>query len=119
MIKKTFGKQPLTFSEKVIAIALLIPAGRVMTYGGIARAAGGGALSAQSITTILGKAYDSGERRIPFHRIVYAGGKVWLDNEHRTTRMKLYKKEGIMLDAHDRIIDFDARIFDPRAQHVL
>jgi alkylated DNA nucleotide flippase Atl1 len=37
----------------------------------------------------------AGERSIPWHRIVYAGGRVWVDEQHFTERMKLYKKEGI------------------------
>ena len=95
-----------TFSEGVIKIALSIPFGRVTTYGRIARAAGGGTMSSQSITGILGKAYDRGERRIPFHRIVYADGRIWIDGRHRQERMKLYKKEGIEIDKKDRIKNF-------------
>jgi alkylated DNA nucleotide flippase Atl1 len=44
-----------SFSERVVAIALSIPPGRVATYGAIARAAGGGGMASQSITGILAK----------------------------------------------------------------
>ncbi len=54
------------FTERVIKIALEIPKGRVTTYGRIARAAGAGPMAAQSITNILGKAYMSGVKDIPF-----------------------------------------------------
>ncbi len=64
-----------TFSERVSKIALEIPKGRVTTYGAIARAAGAGPMAAQSITSILGKAYENGAKNIPFHRIVYADGQ--------------------------------------------
>jgi methylated-DNA-protein-cysteine methyltransferase-like protein len=84
-----------TFSQKVLELALSIPPGRVVTYGMLALRAGGGAMASQSITTILGKAYMAGERSIPWHRIVYAGGRVWVDEQHFAERMKLYKKEGI------------------------
>jgi methylated-DNA-protein-cysteine methyltransferase-like protein len=97
----------LTFSERVIKIALSIPPGKVTTYGRIARAAGSGGMAAQSITAILGKAYMNGEKNIPWHRIVYAGGKVWMDARHRSERMKLYKKEGIILNEKDRIVNFE------------
>jgi methylated-DNA-protein-cysteine methyltransferase-like protein len=100
------------FTERVIKAALAIPKGRVTTYGRIARAAGGGAMSAQSITSILGKAYDAGEMRIPFHRIVYADGRIWIDDRHRAARMKLYKQEGIMIDKNDRIKNFADIVFD-------
>lgn len=95
-----------TFSEKVVEAALSIPKGRVTTYGRIARAAGGGALSSQSVTKILGKAYDNGEKGIPFHRIVYADGRVWISAKRRKERMELYRKEGIEVDGKGRIKGF-------------
>ena len=95
-----------TFSERVLKIAFSIPKGRVTTYGRIACAAGGGSMASQSITSILGKAYANGETSIPFHRIVYADGHIWVDAKHRKTRMKLYKQEGILLDRKDRITNF-------------
>lgn len=97
----------LTFSDRVLKIALMIPSGKLTTYGRIARAAGGGAMSSQSITGILGKAEMSGVKGIPFHRIVYANGRVWMNSEYRARRLALYKKEGIRLDGKDRIIDFE------------
>lgn len=93
-----------TFSEKVVEIARMIPVGRVMTYGQIAEMAGGGA--AQSITTILGRAYHKGVTDIPFHRIVYADGRVWLDEIYGPERLKQYKQEGISLDKDNKIINF-------------
>lgn len=94
------------FTDRVIKAALSIPKGRVTTYGRIARAAGAGPMASQSITSILGKAYDAGETRIPFHRIVYADGHIWVDARHRKKRLELYKKEGIVLDKHDKIMNF-------------
>lgn len=114
MIKKRFGTQEMTFSERVVAIARMIPKGRVMTYGDIARAAQGGAPSAQSVTSILGKAYDHGITDIPFHRIVYADGRVWLDAKHHKERMKRYAEEGIPIDERGRIVGFEAVRWDPR-----
>ena len=95
-----------TFTERVIKIALEIPPGRVTTYGRIARAAGAGPMASQSITNILGKAYMSGIKNIPFHRIVYADGKVWINDEYKSKRLALYKKEGIRLDKNNRIVNF-------------
>lgn len=101
-----------TFSERVIKIALSIPVGRVTTYGRIAKAAGGGNMASQSITSILGKAYGDGERSIPFHRIVYADGRIWVNKTHRKKRMQLYKKEGIVVNKHDRIENFGDVLFE-------
>lgn len=103
MKKRTQGE---TFSDRVVKIARAIPKGRVTTYGHIARAAGGGGMAAQSITSILGKAYKEGQKDIPFHRIVYANGRIWIDSDERARRMKLYKKEGIIVNKDDRIENF-------------
>ena len=95
-----------TFSERVVELALTIPKGRVTTYGRIAVAAGGGAMASQSITNILGKAWPRGEKKIPWHRIVYADGHVWLDSQHKKQRLALYKKEKILLDKKGYIQNF-------------
>ena len=101
-----------TFSEKVVEIALSIPKGRVTTYGRIARAAGGGGQSARSVTAILGSATQAGEKRIPYHRIVYADGRAWLGGSYGAKRRKLYKEEGIKLDARGRIENFYDVLFE-------
>jgi methylated-DNA-protein-cysteine methyltransferase-like protein len=95
-----------TFSQRVVECALSVPPGRVTTYGLIARAAGGGAMSAQSITGILGKAYKAGQTTIPFHRIVYSNGTIWTSPEYATKRKKLYKEEGIIIDEKNHITNF-------------
>ncbi len=104
-----------TFSPKVVELALSSPSGRVVTYGLLAHRAGGGAMASQRITNILGKAYMAGEKNIPWHRIVYAGGKIWVDDVHRAERMKLYKKEKIeMIEKNGKffIKDFENKLWD-------
>ncbi|MDB5204327.1 MAG: hypothetical protein JWP09_355 [Candidatus Taylorbacteria bacterium] len=78
----------------------------------IARAAGGGGQASRSVTSILGKAYLKDEKNIPFHRIVYAGGKVWLDEKHGQSRKKLYKKEGIILNDKGKITNFEDVLYE-------
>ena len=78
-----------SFSQKVWELATCIPEGRVTTYGILAAAAGGGAMAARSITNILSKAPN--QSAIPYHRIVYAGGKVWMTDECEDKRRKLFK----------------------------
>lgn len=101
--KQQFG---LTFSDRVVRCAREVPKGRVTTYGRIARAAGGGAMASRSVTQILAKAWNAGVHDIPWHRIVYANGTAWIDAAHEAERNQLYKKEGIQLDAHNRIVNF-------------
>jgi len=103
-----------TFSERVLRAALSIPEGRVTTYGRIARASGGGAFASQSITSILSKAEASlgYTQSIPFHRIVYADGRVWVNSKHYNERMELYKKEGIEIDSDNKVKNFQDILFE-------
>ncbi|MEI6835154.1 MAG: MGMT family protein [bacterium] len=96
-----------TFSGRVLEIALSIPPGKVATYGMIARASGGGGQAARSITAILAKAYNNGDTAIPFHRIVYADGRVFTGTEYDAKRRKLYKQEGIVIGKDGKIQDFE------------
>jgi len=97
------------FSQKVILLAKQIPEGRITTYGLLAVAAGGHPILAQMITYILSKAPD--QSSIPFHRIVYSNGKVWLSDNLKKERLILYKKEGIALDKNNRIINFEEKLY--------
>ena len=99
-----------TFSAQIVDLALQIPAGRVTTYGHLARAAGGGGQAARSVTGILSK-YPN-HAAIPFHRIVYAGGRVWWNDEYKAKRQKLFKKEGIEVNDKGYIKDFEELLFD-------
>lgn len=96
-----------SFGERVVELALSVPKGRVTTYGDLARAAGGTPMTAQSVSGILGRAEEKGVKGIPWHRIVYADGRVWLPEEHREVRLNLYKKEKIKIDEKNRVIDFE------------
>ncbi len=100
-----------TFGERVVSLALKVPPGKVTTYGLLARGAGGGGQSARSVSAILGKAYANGVDGIPFHRIVYSNGKIWIDDEYITERMKLYTNEGIQIDRRGKIIDFKKKLY--------
>lgn len=102
-----------TFSEKVIELAVRIPAGKVTTYGRLAGRAGGGAMASQSVSGVLAKA-ERGGAIIPWHRIVFADGTIWIDDAHRAARMKLYKQEKIELNAKGKIIDFEDKLWNFR-----
>lgn len=101
-----------TFSERVLKLALSIPKGRVSTYGRIAKAAGGGGMASRSVTGILVKAWNEGNHKIPWHRIVYTDGKVWTDESHKAERLRLYKKEKIEVDEKGKIKDFNKVLFE-------
>lgn len=100
-----------TFSQRVYDLALTIPPGHVTTYGILAKAAGGGAMAARSITSILGKAPN--QSTIPYHRIVYADGTVWLPTEAKAKRERidLYAAEDIEVTEAGRIVNFDEVVY--------
>jgi alkylated DNA nucleotide flippase Atl1 len=76
----------------------------------IAKAAGGGTMASRSISSILSKSPNP--KVIPWHRIVYAGGKVWMDPQYEKKRKALYKREGIKLTDKGVIVDFDELFYD-------
>ena len=93
------------FSLIVYELALSIPEGKVVTYGDIARAAGGGAMASRSISGILSKVPN--QKAIPWHRIVYAQGKVWFNPATEKNRRSLYKREGIIVNEKGKILNFE------------
>lgn len=109
------------FSQKVIELALSIPPGRVTTYGLLAAAAGGHPMLSRMITHILGKS-DKVDQ-IPFHRIVYSSGKIWLGRQSLSDggdyvkfnkhRLGQYKKEGVKVDKNNKIVDFEKIVYTP------
>ena len=101
--------KPGEFTKRVWELAEKIPRGRVTTYGILVGMAGGHPMIARMVTTILSKAPN--HNLIPFHRIVYSSGKVWLDPKYKTERLKLYKEEGIKLDKNNKIVDFKNKLF--------
>lgn len=103
------SQKPGEFSKKVIELAITIPPGRVATYGIICAAAGGHPMLSRMITHILGKSDQVDQ--IPFHRIVYSSGKIWLDPKYDKWRAKLYKKEGIKVDKNNKIVDFEKILY--------
>jgi len=98
------------FSQRVWELALSIPEGRVTTYGAIAKAAGGGGMAARSVSPILGKFPNPNV--IPWHRIVYAGGRVWSSPQYEKKRNALYKREGIKVNERGYIKDFEELFYD-------
>jgi methylated-DNA-protein-cysteine methyltransferase-like protein len=94
-----------SFSQRVYDLVLTIPPGFVTTYGGLAKAAGAGPMAARSITSILSKAPN--QASIPYHRIVFAGGKVWLPSGREVERQKMYRREDIIVDDKGVIQDFE------------
>lgn len=99
-----------TFSQRIWELATTIPPGRVTTYGALAKAAGGTGQASRSVSGILAKSPNP--KAIPWHRIVYAGGKVWLSEEHEAKRRELYELEGILVNQKGYITNFEEVVYD-------
>lgn len=97
----------VTFTDRLVALAKDIPAGRVTTYGDLVKAAGGSPRLARSVTHLLSQAVEKEGVSIPFHRIVYSNGRVWLDQKHHKERIRLYQEEGIVVTPDGKIKNFD------------
>jgi methylated-DNA-protein-cysteine methyltransferase related protein len=80
-----------------------IPAGRVATYGAIARRAG--LRSARIVGAAL--AGVPAEQAVPWHRVINASGRISLTGRAGTLQRKLLEAEGVRFDARGRI-DLDA-----------
>jgi methylated-DNA-protein-cysteine methyltransferase-like protein len=93
----------------VYVLVKKIPRGRVLTYGGVARALRlpGGARTAGRAMA----ACPSG-RGIPWHRVVGAGGALLIREPYASLQRKLLESEGLEL-AEKRIVNFKACEWKP------
>lgn len=81
-------------TERVIDIIRSIPAGEVMTYGEVARAAGY-ARGARQVSRILHSCSD--KYGLPWHRVVGAGPRISLPDERGEVQRRLLEEEGVFL----------------------
>jgi methylated-DNA-protein-cysteine methyltransferase-like protein len=78
--------------ESVYKLVKLIPRGRVLTYGAVAKASRipGGARSAGRAMAATPKG-----RGIPWHRVLGANGKLLIREPHASLQRKLLESEGV------------------------
>ncbi len=98
------------FTEKAIDIIHHIPAGKVMTYGQIARLAGS-PRAARQVVRILHSM--SRTHRLPWHRVVNAKGEIAIqdDQSYHEQWMSL-EAEGVEVGLHG-VIDLRKYQWDP------
>jgi methylated-DNA-protein-cysteine methyltransferase-like protein len=81
-----------------------IPRGRVLTYGGVAKAIRlrGGARSVGRAMAVTPKGQG-----IPWHRVLGAGGKILIRGEHAMLQKKLLESEGVaVLESRVKIANY-------------
>jgi methylated-DNA-protein-cysteine methyltransferase-like protein len=86
--------------EKIYTVIRKIPRGKVATYGQIAKLAGMG-----SHARLVGYALHAltPEKRVPWHRVVGAGGKISLGGEGYSIQRKILESEGVEFNEKERI----------------
>ena len=104
--------EEITFFQKVFEVVKLIPAGKVTSYGAIARYLGSGGSS-----RMVGWAMNSSHhnlQNIPAHRVVNRNGL--LTGKHHfggpDIMKQLLESEGVVLNG-DQILNFDSVFWDP------
>ncbi|MEK4463986.1 MGMT family protein [Paenibacillus sp. FSL H8-0315] len=98
------------FTERVIHIIQSIPEGKVMTYGGVARAAGSprGARQVVRILHSMSKKY-----KLPWHRVINAKGMIALTEDESNSLQRLYLQgEGVSFNGKG-VVDLKQFQFEP------
>jgi methylated-DNA-protein-cysteine methyltransferase related protein len=105
------SRRPVTeFTARVRGVIRAIPRGRVMTYGAVALAAGS-PRAARGVVWILHSSSET--ERLPWHRVVGAGGRIALDPERGGDLQRaMLEAEGIELGMRGAI-DIDRYGFRP------
>lgn len=89
------------FTEDVITVIRKIPAGKVMTYGQIARVAGH-PRGARQVARILHSM--SRKHRLPWHRVINAKGQIVLKDEIRAMDQRMMlEDEGVDVTSSGRV----------------
>lgn len=89
------------FTEKVIEIIKNIPAGKVMTYGQIAREAGSPRAARQVVRALHSM---SRKHRLPWHRVVNAQGQIALqDDESYQEQLFSLESEGVEIGLGEKL----------------
>lgn len=110
-MKKKKPAVTFSFFENVWEVVMLIPKGRVTSYGAIARYLGTG-MSARMVGWAMNAAHTN--KKIPAHRVVNRLGLLTGKHHFETpsTMKKRLEEEGINVKK-DQVQDFKARFWDP------
>ncbi|MFX0113758.1 MAG: MGMT family protein [Candidatus Hodarchaeota archaeon] len=90
-----------SFSQRVKALIKAIPAGKVATYGQIAKFAGN-PRAARQVAWLLHS--SSRKDNLPWHRVISSKGRISLPHDQGYELQKaMLEQEGIILDESDKI----------------
>lgn len=95
---------PTVFTRRVLHVLRRIPAGRVATYGDVARLAGRPG-AARAVGQIMGRADEPG---LPYHRVIAAAGRIGGFGGHPEIKAGLLAAEGHAI-RRGRVLNFVER----------
>ena len=98
------NSQELPLYQRVYKMVKQIPAGKVATYGQIARLVGG--CTARMVGYALSALRDGRDPLVPWQRVINAQGRISLQGISSVEQRFLLEDEGVVFDAADRV-DFD------------
>ena len=103
-----------SFFEDVYEVAILIPKGRVTSYGAIASYLGT-KMSSRMVGWAMSAAHAS--KKIPAHRVVNRNGLLTgrLHFETPSTMQKKLEKEGVKIKNH-QVQDFEKKFWNPASE---
>lgn len=112
------GNDKSDFFEQVYAVVRLIPAGRVTSYGAIAKY-----LASPGSARMVGWAMNASHNQtelVPAHRVVNRNGMLTgkLHFEHPGAMQELLEREGVQVE-NDKVQDFSRLFWDPTAELAL
>jgi len=79
-----------SFREKVFAVVIKIPKGKVLTYKQVAQKVGR-PKAFRAVGNVLNSNYD---RNVPCHRVIRSDGKIGGYNRGLAKKVRILKKEG-------------------------
>ena len=94
------GRRALDPRERILATVDSIPRGRVATYGQVAREAGLAGRARLVGRSLRGLGPHS---RIPWWRVLGAGGQVRVVGAARTQQIRRLRREGVAVSASGRV----------------
>jgi O-6-methylguanine DNA methyltransferase len=89
------------FARRVLSVLRRIPAGRVTTYGGVARLCGK-PRAARAVGNIMREAPEPG---LPYHRVIAAGGRLGGFGGNPELKASLLRAEGHVV-RRGRVVGF-------------
>lgn len=110
--RERMGTAMTPFTADVLKIISNIPAGRVMTYGGIAELAGS-PRAARQVVRVLHSMSD--KHGLPWHRVINAKGEIAISSdEGRFLQRALLEEEGVYVNPAG-VVDLDEYLYVPDA----